>query len=191
MNPVRWLMVGALLLAGCAAGPDGLSSRERDMKEEADRIPIEAVRTSDAAREAMRRAGQPVMVVQGAPAIMYRDYQRAVPGANRSSLHVPQEVPDVQGCVIVSYDIRPDGKTDGFEIDSSTPPGVFDRTALRAALATEYEPATAPRPRQRRALWFLIARPPRAELSRVNDMVEADRNRRREAQRAACEASAP
>lgn len=189
MNRNHWILTGALLVTGCAAGPDTLSSRERDMKEQVDRIPIELAQVPEEAREAQRRAGRPVMVVQGTPAIMYRDYQRPVEWANRSSVHVPQEVPDMEGCVVVSYDVRPDGKTDGYEIERSTPPGVFDRAALRAALATEYEPASAARPRQRRALWFLIARPPRAELSRVNDMVEADRNRRREAQRAACEAS--
>jgi TonB family protein len=184
-------ILGSLLLAACASGPEPLTSREQDMKEQVDRIPIEAVRIPEAMREAQRRAGQPVMVVQGVPAVMYRDYQRAVPAANRSHLHVPQEVPDVQGCVVVSYDVRPDGKTDGFEIESSTPPTVFDRAALRALLATEYEPSTAPRPRQLRALWFLIARPPRAELSRVNETVEADRNKQREQQRAECMARAP
>ena len=189
MNQVRLTMAGLLLLAGCASGPDGLSSRERDMKEDVDRIPIEAVRTSNESREAMRRAGQPVMVVKASPALVYRDFQQMKGEIRRFADTTVQEVPDVQGCVIVSYDVRPDGKTDGFKIDSSTPPGVFDRAALRAALATEYEPAAAAWPRQRRPLWFLIARPPRAELSRVNDMVEADRNRRREEQRAACEAS--
>lgn len=186
MTPYRLSLIGSLLLTACAAGPDGLADRERDMKEQVDLIPIEAVRTSGESREAMRRAGKPVMLVRGTPALLYRDYQRPE-GMIRAMIHVPQEVPDVQGCVIVSYDVRPDGKTDGFEIESSTPPGVFDRAALRAALATEYEPPAAPLPRQRRALWFLIARPPRAEISRVNEVVEADRNRSREARRAACE----
>lgn len=189
MTPLRLSLIGSLLLAACAAGPGELTSPERDMKEQVDLIPIEAVRTLEASREAMRRAGRPVMLVRGTPALLYRDYQQAE-GTIRARLHVPQETPDVQGCVVVSYDVRPDGKTDGFEIESSTPPGVFDRAALRAALATEYEPAAAPPPRQRRALWFLIARPPRTQISRVNELVEADRNRRRDEQRAACEGPA-
>jgi TonB family protein len=90
----------------------------------------------------------------------------------------------------VSYDVRPDGKTDGFEIEKSDPAGVFDKAALRAVLATEYEPAAGPRPRQRRSLWFIVARPPRSEFSKVNDIVEEQRNKRREEQRVACEGAA-
>lgn len=184
MIPLHLSLIGSRLLAGCAAGPGDLTSRERDMKEQVDLIPIEAVRTPQESRDAMRRAGRPVMLVRGTPALLYRDYPRP------ARLHVPQEIPDVQGCVVVSYDVWRDGKTDGFEIENSTPPGVFDRAALRAAVATEYEPPAEPLPRQRRALWFLIARPPRTEISRVNELVEADRNRRRDEQRAACEGQA-
>lgn len=184
-----WLVAAGLLTA-CATAPDGLGDRERDIQQEIDRVPVQAVTTSAETRAAMRRDGRPVMLVRGTPALIYRDFQHAE-GAIRQNVHRPQEVPDVQGCVIVSYDVRPDGKTDGFEIERSDPKGVFDKAALRAALATEYEPTQVPPPRQRRALWFLVARPPRTEFSLTNEAVEAERNRKRDEQRAACEGQVP
>jgi TonB family protein len=177
------LLVTALSACGGAAK---FGSREDAVRDASTRIPIEAVKTSPAAREAMRQAGRPVMLVAGRPGYLYWDYV-ARDDVDQPGYKVPQEGTDVQGCVIVSYDIRPDGRTDGFEIDRSTPPGVFDKAALRAAYATEYEPPAAAVPRQRRALWFLIARSPRPEPSWMNESIEAEHNRRRDAQRAACE----
>jgi TonB family protein len=188
MTRTGLLILACVLLAACATA-DRVAEREYDIKQDIDRIPIQAAPTSPEARAAMRRDGQPVMLVKATPALLYRDYQRTE-GSIRQRVHYAQEVPDVQGCVVVSYDVRPDGKTDGFTVEKSEPPGVFDRAALRAAVATEYEPATGPRPRQRRAVWFIVARPPRADFSKLNDTIEAERNRERDEQRAACEGPA-
>ena len=184
-----------MLLAGCAPGSGGLkpgelSSSERYVQERIDRIPIVATPISPAAREEMRRAGRPVMTVSARAAYLYRDAQHPSELDERPYRR-QQDVPDVQGCVVVSFDVRSDGKTDGYEIEQSTPPGVFDKAAVRAIFATQYEPATTPWPRQRHALWFLVARPPRAEVSVLSETIEDARNREREAQRANCEGQTP
>lgn len=176
-------LLAAVLLAACTS----TAERESAIKEGIDQIKIVAAPTSPQAREAMRRAGQPVMLVKASPGLVYRDYQHMRGAITRQADTTVQEVPDVQGCVVVSYDVLPDGKTDGFEIEKSEPAGVFDKAALRAAFATEYEPAAGPRPRQQRAIWFIVARPPRQAFSKLNDSVEAERNRVREEQRKACE----
>lgn len=186
MTRTGMLLLGSLLIAACAS----TAERENDIKANIDRIKIVAAPTSPEARDAMRRAGQPVMLVKASPGLVYRDFQQLKGEIRRYADTTVQEVPDVQGCVVVSYDVLPDGKTDGFEIEKSEPAGVFDQAALRAAYATEYEPAAGPRPRQQRAIWFIVARPPRQDFSKLNDTVEAQRNRVREQQRAACEGPA-
>lgn len=186
MTRIGLLLPATLLLAACVSESERIAEREAEIKEDIDRIAILAESTSLESRAAARREGAPVMLVKGAPALLYRDYQRTE-GAIRQRVHKVQEVPDVQGCVVVSYDVRPDGKTDGFKVESSDPAGVFDQAALRAVLITEYEPMATPPPRQRRAIWFIVARPPRSEFSKLNETIEAERNKRREEQRAACE----
>lgn len=186
MTTIRVPLLAAVLLAACTS----TAQREHDLKQDIDRVKIVTAPTSPEARAAMRRAGQPVMTVKASPALMYRDFQQLQGAIVRRADTTVQEVPDVQGCVVVSYDVLPDGKTDGFEVVKSEPAGVFDKAALRAAYATEYEPAAGPRPRQQRAIWFIIARPPRQEFSKLNDTVEEQRNRVREQQRAACEGPA-
>lgn len=159
-------------------------------------ISISRVPTTDERRQKQRAAGQRVMLFEGMPGYVYRDilqgHLSSTPSmVARPILSIPQENPDVYGCVTVSYDVRPDGKTDGFEIVKSDPPGLFDRHALRAAYESEYEPAPgSPVVRVQRSIWFLVARPPRAEFSRLNDTVEAARNKEREARRVACEGPA-
>lgn len=189
MTRIGVLLLAALLLSACTS-PERIAERESEIEEQVHRIPITVANTSAEDRAAMRRDGRPVMLVKATPAPLYRDYQQLKGEIRRYADTTIHEVPDVQGCVVVAYDVRPDGKTDGFEIEKSDPAGVFDKAALRAALATEYEPAAAPGARQRRALWFLVARPPRAAFSKLNDVVEEERNKRREEQRAACEGSA-
>jgi len=183
MTSTRGLLLASMLLAACTSTVE----REEDIRQNIDRIKIVAAPTTPQARDAMRRAGQPVMTVKGSPGLVYRDFRHVTGAIRRQAEGTVQEVPDVQGCVVVSYDILPDGKTDGFAIEKSEPAGVFDKAALRAAYATEYEPAAGPRPRQQRAMWFIVARPPRQEFSRFNESVEEQRNRVREQQRAACE----
>ena len=187
MIRIGMLLPAALLLSACAA-PERIAERQDNIKEHIERIPITVANTSAEDRASMRRDGRPVMLVKATPAPLYHDYQ-SIEGSIQQRVRRAQDVADVQGCVIVSYDVRPDGKTDGFEVEKSDPAGVFDKAALRAALATEYEPAATTRPRQRRAMWFLVARPPRGEFSKLNDVVEEERNKRREEQRVACEGS--
>jgi TonB family protein len=183
MTSIRVSLLAAVLLAACTSPAE----RENAIKEDIDLIKIVSAPTSPEAREAMRRAGQPVMLVKASPALVYRDFGQLKGEIRRYADTTVQEVPDVQGCVVVSYDVLPDGKTDGFEIEKSEPAGVFDKAALRAAYATEYEPAAGARPRQQRAIWFIVARPPRQAFSKLNESVEKERNRVREEQRAACE----
>jgi TonB family protein len=183
MTSIRVSLLAAVLLAACTS----TAEREYDIKQDIDRVKIVTTPTTPEAREAMRRAGQPVMTVKASPALVYRDFQQLEGAIVRSADTIVHEVPDVQGCVVVSYDVLPDGKTDGFEIEKSEPAGVFDKAALRTAYATEYEPAAGPRPRQQRAIWFIVARPPRGTISKLNDAIERQRNRTREEQRAACE----
>lgn len=197
MRPRAAALIAAACLTACSgAGTKGercarecgerqLTDTEREVQESIERIPIEAVKTLPATRERLRAAGRPVMTVEGRPGYLYWDLIGPEQLRN-PAFRVPQDRPDVQGCVVVSFEIRPDGRTDKFEIVESDPPGVFDKAALRAAYATEYEPAP-PAARHQRALWFLVARPPRSDISRVNEVVEIERNKRREAQRAACE----
>jgi TonB family protein len=205
-----WVVLGTLLaysFVAFAAGRDENEDRsvaDRRLDEAIGRIPIKAVPTSTEARNEQRSRGERVMLIEGRPGYVYREILHAnvlpsgtgapgAPGAlGRGVLSKPQENPDVYGCVTVSFDIRPDGKTDGFEVVKAEPPRLFDKHALRAVYATEYEPlppgsAQAPSPRQQRSIFFLVARPPRSEASNLNEAVEDSRNKRREEQRVACE----
>jgi TonB family protein len=164
-------------------------------------IPIHRVPTSTAQRKKQQAAGQRVMLVEGRPGYKYRDFLRASVAAGPQQsvstpmLRQPQDNPDVYGCVTVSFEIRPDGKTDAFEIEKSEPAGLFDKQALRAVYQTEYQPLAAgevatARQRHERSIWFLVARPPRSEFSKLNEAVEDSRNRRREELRTECEGPA-
>jgi len=195
---IRGTMMLLTLLASCPAIAQGgkeLTIAERQLQNLIATIPIKTAETSPELREKLRSQGQPVMLVLGRPGYLYRDYVRASE-QSAPSLRIPQENPDVHGCVTVSFEIRPDGKTDGFEVAKSDPAGMFDKHAVRAVYATEYEPSPAtmkagPAPRHQRSIWFLVARPPRGEFSKLNDAVEDERNKRREVLRAACEGPAP
>lgn len=205
----------ACLPVAVLAEPEGDQSvAEQKLSQVVKAIPIQRVPTTPAQREAQRKQGLPVMTVKGQPGYMYRDFLQATMadtfgGVSSPTLKIPQENPDVYGCVTVSFEIRPDGKTDGFEVvkSESDPAGMFDEHALRAVFETEYEPAkgdaagaakaaepaaapdaAAAKPkRYERSIWFLVARPPRAAFSKVNEAVENSRNRRREELRVACE----
>lgn len=202
------MKLSTLILAVALAGNHAAAAEDKDkdksvaegkLDELIENIPVNRVPTTPEFRKKQRSAGQRVMLFEGKPGYMYRDYLQAnisglLPGPVSPILRIPQENPDVPGCVTVSFEIRPDGKTDAFEIVKSEPAGKFDRAALRVMYATEYEPAPAAGPtdtvtavRQQRSIWFLVARSQRADFSKVNQAVEESRNRRREQLRAACE----
>lgn len=230
MNTVVLLL--AFLPATVLGQSDDKSVTELNLEDAIKSIPIQRVPTTPEQREQQRKLGHPVMLVKGRPGYLYRDYLQAQVADTwlrpaTPAMRMPQDNPDVYGCVTVSFEIRPDGKTDAFEVMKSEPPGMFDEHALRAVFATEYEPnrertaqarekeagevaggaergtgkgvkgtdqggeQTAPAAdaptRYERSIWFLVARPPRAEFSRVNKVVEDARNRRREELREACE----
>ena len=180
-------------LAAQAADKEEKSFGQRELEKAIESMPILQGQTTPEARARQRAAGQRVMLVEGKPGYVYRDFAKfdvREGGRNATTTDRPQENPDVYGCVTVSFDIRPDGKTDGFEVVKAEPAGLFEKHALRAVYATEYEPlaaGAAPAGRQQRSIFFLVARPPRSEISRVNEAVEDSRNKRREEQRAACE----
>lgn len=44
-----------------------------------------------------------------------------------------------QGCVVLQFTIRPDGKTDDFAILESKPPGVFEKSVINAVYRWEYD----------------------------------------------------
>ena len=198
MTKRAMLMLAALAIPGLAA------AETKSIEDLVESIPIHAVPTTPEMRQQQRAAGARVLLVEGRPSPIYRDFLTAtlpISGMSPYSapiLNMPQENPDVQGCVTVSFQVRADGKTDQFEVLKSEPKGLFDKQALRAVHSTEYESATeaglteaataaAVAVRHQRSIWFLVARPPRAEFSKVNEVVERSRNRRREEQRAACE----
>lgn len=192
------LLVVLIALPGSAAAEATSETLEKLIEA----TPIYRVPTTPTMRDQQRAAGARVMLVEGRPGYVYRDFLHAtvpisgvgVGAASRPIIHQPQENPDVHGCVTVSFQIRPDGKTDAFEIVKSEPKGLFDKPALRAVFATEYETAAdaaaAADVRHERSIWFLVARPQRSEFSKVNEVVEESRNRRREEQRMACEGKA-
>ena len=187
-------LVGGFAVAAQAADKEEKSFGQRELERAIESMPILQGQTTSESRARQRAAGERVMLVEGKPGYVYRDFAKfdiREGGRNAATTDRPQENPDVYGCVTVSFDIRPDGKTDGFEVIKAEPAGLFDKHALRAVYATEYEPLAAGAPaafvRQQRSLFFLVARPPRSEISRVNEAVEASRNKHREEQRAACE----
>lgn len=186
------LLSGAAAVAAAAA-EDDKSFGQRELEKAIESMPILKAPTTPEVREKQRAAGQRVMLVEAKPGYVYRDFAKfdiREGGRNAATTDRPQENPDVYGCVTVSFDILPDGKTDGFEVVKAEPAGLFDKHALRAVYATEYEPAAAgaaPAARHQRSIFFLVARPPRSEISRVNEAVEDSRNKRREERRAACE----
>jgi TonB family protein len=193
----------AMLMVAALAVPASAGAESSTLEQLIESIPIHAVPSTPEMRKRQRDAGERVLLVEGRPSPIYRDFLTAmlpISGMSPVSapvLHMPQENPDVNGCVTISFQIRADGKTDAFEVMKSEPKGLFDKQALRAVHATEYETAAeagltdaAAEVRHERSIWFLVARPPRAEFSKVNEVVERSRNRKREEQRAACENAA-
>jgi len=198
MKLILGLMMFVIILASWSAraesNPQFTEAELKQAREQLSRIPITAAKTTRELREQVRSQGRPVPLVQGKVGYIYWDYL-VINEMQRLST-VLRETRDLHGCVVISFEIGPDGKADQFEIVKSEPTGLFDKLALRALHVTEYEPpgpAATPAPKQRhqKATWFLIARPPRTEVSRVNESVEDSRNKRREALRAACEGPAP
>ena len=193
--------IAVLLAAGLVAAPAGaayeateLSEGEREyLAKLAKSLPIETVKVSPEAQQRLRQEGKPVLRLLARPKVFYRDMVDA--GDARESFWSSRSQGknesrrDFDGCVIVSFDVLADGKTDQFEIESSSPKGAFDAAALRAAFATEYEPGTTGR--QRKAYWFLIAAPQTKRASSLNEINENNRNRKREEMRKSCEALAP
>lgn len=50
-----------------------------------------------------------------------------------------------EGCVLLQFTVREDGKTDAFTVLESKPRGVFERSVIRAVLEWEYAPQDRPR----------------------------------------------
>jgi TonB family protein len=102
---------------------------------------------------------------------------------------------DVYGCVVVSFEILPDGKTDQFEVVRADPPGIFDEAAMRLMLVTEFEKpapvaAGAARPRHPRSVFVLMPQSLRTEYTSMNQRDEDERDKARAGLRAACETPA-
>lgn len=141
-----------------------------------DRAEVNPRRLTPAEREALRARGGPVPLSEGVPWYPRHDLKE-----------------DVYGCVVVSFEIRHDGRTDGYEVVSANPPGVFDKMALRMMLVTRFEAtgraaAGAEPQRHRRGVFVLLPRPAPATYSPANKRAEAERNVKRGELRAACEA---
>ena len=207
MSKRMMVLLVALLASASAAAQSGStvtgtqddrSVAELELDKVIASIPIHRVPTTPEIRRKQQSKGERVLLVEGRPGYLYRDFLQASVRSGPANmaqspiLRTPQENPDVYGCVTVSFEIRPDGKTDGFEVVKSEPAGVFDKQALRAVFSTEYEPVAegSARPRHERSIWFLVARPPRSEFSKANKAIEDSRNRRREELREACEGPA-
>jgi TonB family protein len=96
---------------------------------------------------------------------------------------------DVYGCVQVSFDILPNGKTDGFEVVRADPPGVFDTLAMGVVMATDFEkaPSGTGIRRHQKSVFVLVPRPVPALYSRLNQRNQDERDARRAVLRAACE----
>lgn len=143
------------------------------------RAGVSAVKTKADWQDARRMRGAPVALMRGVP--LYPRYQLEE---------------DVHGCVLVSFEILPDGKTDQFEVVSAEPAGVFDTLAVRMMLHTTFErpaPQATPGspPRHQMAVFVLLPRPPPTSFSRINQFNETERDKKRAELRAACEAQAP
>ena len=136
---------------------------------------INAVKTTTDARAAMKEQGKPVMLYQGTPVYPKEQARR-----------------EVQGCVAVDFDIRPDGKTDDFEVVKSHPAGVFDDLAVRAIYATEFEPfdPSLGAKRHRQIFEFFIGQPLVREHSKLNPLTDAKRAKEQAELRKACGAEA-
>ncbi len=50
-----------------------------------------------------------------------------------------------EGCVVLQFTVRPDGKTDDFAILESKPIGVFERSVIGAVYRWQYDPSPEPR----------------------------------------------
>ena len=124
----------------------------------------------------MRASGRPVEMLRGEPKFAESKLDQ-----------------DVYGCVVVSFEILHDGKTDEFEVVKASRPGMFDMLAMRAVMATEFEPpqaASGPRPRHRKAILVLIPQPPPKQHSLLNERILSEREAKRDALRTQCEAQA-
>lgn len=119
---------GFLLAAACTLGTGAAAA------EQAHTIKPEVTLRQTAAEEraAQRQAGQPVALVLAEP--VYPAYLKRQ---------------GVMGCVRVSFDVLADGTTDGLEIASSWPKGMFDASGIKAVFETRYEPAQAVRRSER------------------------------------------
>lgn len=122
---------------------------------------VEKVPTDVEYREHLRSHGFPVMTYAGR--VVYpREQVRK----------------NVQGCVLVEFMIRADGKTDEFEILKSEPEGVFDKLALQVIYATEFEPIETAK-RHRYPVTFFLGRPLLRQHSLLNGLEDAKREKRR------------
>jgi TonB family protein len=163
-----------------ASDPASWTPEQREQVDKlVDRASVKAQRAKLHEQDAQRAKGVPTVLMVGQPA-----YPR----------HALEQ--DVHGCVIVSFDILPDGKTDQFEVVKADPPGVFDTLAMRMMLVTTFEkPAkgssgAAPM-RHRKAVFVLLPQAPPKEYSRVAELKLAEIDKRRAELRAACESQAP
>lgn len=99
---------------------------------------------------------------EGMPQPIYRaapDYPRRA-AANR-----------IQGCVVIAFDVRPDGLTDNFEVIDSEPQGIFVKEALLALRDWRY--------------------PKREEPIRVTQQITFNLESAREDERPECDSKAP
>lgn len=65
----------------------------------------------------------------------------------------------VQGCVTAAYDVRPDGRTDNFQVLDSKPNGVFSRAAVLALREWRYPERDEPIRTAQRITFSLRAKP--------------------------------
>jgi TonB family protein len=122
--------------------------------------------------DAQRARGGPVALTRGVPQYPRYDLDE-----------------DAYGCVRVSFDILPNGKTDGFEVVQADPPGVFDTLAMGVVMATDFEkaPSGTGTRRHEKSVFVLVPRPVPAVYSRLNQRNQDERDARRAVLRAACE----
>ncbi len=115
------------------AARDAQAARERDAAQK-----LEAERAAQAAQATARAAQAEARTPKAAS-------QRVEPKLKRS---VTPDYPSdafakgLEGVVTVAYTVDAEGKTQDVGVESSDPPGVFDRAATNAVRRWRYEPAT-------------------------------------------------
>lgn len=65
----------------------------------------------------------------------------------RMNPHYPMEAKRrwQEGCVVLQFTVRPDGKTDDFAVLESRPLGMFEKSVIGAVYQWQYDPTSKPR----------------------------------------------